>query len=88
MYFMGWLQAAETKAACRRTGFYANYWQGGPASVKKVALLENQPWIPIDGAPKNHEKNASSCRCYVKPFGIAIGGALVPVKGSPTSRLA
>jgi serine/threonine protein kinase len=26
-------------------------WQGGPASVINVALSENHPWMPTDGAP-------------------------------------
>ena len=26
-------------------------WQGGPASVMNVALSENHPWMPTDGAP-------------------------------------
>jgi hypothetical protein len=30
---------------------YGYYWQGGPASSKKVPLSENQPWIPTEGAP-------------------------------------
>jgi hypothetical protein len=28
-----------------------DYWQGGPASVRKVPLLENQPLTPMEGAP-------------------------------------
>jgi hypothetical protein len=43
-------------------GRRAQGWQGGPASVKKVPLSENQPLIPTEGAPKNQEKNANSCR--------------------------
>jgi hypothetical protein len=27
------------------------HMQGGPASVLKVALFENHPWMPTDGAP-------------------------------------
>ena len=27
------------------------YWQGAPASVRKVPLLENQPLTPMEGAP-------------------------------------
>jgi hypothetical protein len=34
--------------------------QGVPASVVKVPLFENQPLMPIDGPPKNQEKNANS----------------------------
>jgi hypothetical protein len=44
----------ETTPYCSR--------QGVPASVVKVPLFEYQPLIPIDGPPKNHEKNANSCR--------------------------
>jgi hypothetical protein len=34
--------------------------QFGPASFLNVPLLENRPPVPIDGPPKNQEKNASS----------------------------
>jgi hypothetical protein len=40
------------------------HMQGGPASLVKVLLSENQPLTAIDGAPKNHEKNTSSCKWY------------------------
>jgi hypothetical protein len=44
----------ETTPYCSR--------QGAPASVVKVPLFENQPLMPMDGPPKNQEKNANSCR--------------------------
>ncbi len=44
----------ETSPYCSR--------QGVPASVVKVPLSEYQPLMPIDGPPKNQEKNANSCR--------------------------
>jgi len=56
-------------AECRRlphsqksTNSSTNYMQRGPASVRNVPLSENHPFNPIVGAPKNHEKNASSCK--------------------------
>ena len=57
--------------------------QGGPASVRKVPLSENHPSTPIVGAPKNQEKNANSCKLYVKPLGMVTGGIFVPVSGFP-----
>ena len=36
------------------------HWQTDPASVVRVPLSENLPPAPIEGAPKNHEKNANS----------------------------
>lgn len=30
---------------------YSTHMHGGPASLKNVALSENHPWMPIDGAP-------------------------------------
>lgn len=34
----------------------------GPCVDLKVPLSENFPPVPMEGGPKNHEKNASSCR--------------------------
>jgi len=51
-------QAAE-RAACNQSvsnhkvarDRSACYWQTGPASCRNVALLENHPFTPTDGAP-------------------------------------
>jgi hypothetical protein len=65
-----WTGEIDLNARCRMQGqrfswaSSANwfYWHGGPASVRKVPLSENQPLAPIEGAPKNQEKKANSCR--------------------------
>ena len=54
--------ALASGASARESLLTLSYGQTWPASVRKVPLFENQPLIPTEGAPKNHEKNASSCR--------------------------
>jgi len=53
----------EPSLTARPLAFWSKvHMQGGPASVVKVLLSENQPLTAIEGAPKNHEKNTNSCK--------------------------
>lgn len=52
--------ANREEASLPSSGNVCQAPQSGPASVKKVPLLENQPLTPSDCPPKNHEKNTSS----------------------------
>lgn len=61
----GGLSGEPSLTARRPFPFWSKaHMQGGPASVVKVLLSENQPFTAIEGAPKNHEKNTNSCKWY------------------------
>src|ERR1700722_15193627 len=61
--------------------------QTGPASVVNVSLSENQSWIPGELEEKNPKKTPPPCKWQWKPLRPPIGEKLVPLSGSPTSRL-